>query len=129
MSSSAVVRSIGTPRQLDRKAEPEEQITEAVVRDPVQLARALTRVARNVADLKRRFVPRRIDFEDWTVDATGTTAYRLEHGFGGRVRYSVVEWSGASAPNLRKDTASDDNTLVLTSTVAGTATIRVEEAG
>lgn len=127
---SAIVPAVGPLRTLDQPAEPDEQITPDQVEDTSRMARLLMRIVRDVARLRRRWAPRFIEFEGRVVDATGTTAYRFAHGFGNaRVRYWVVQWSGAAAHNLRYSTASDANTLVLTSTSAGTATVRVEEGG
>lgn len=132
---SAVVPTSGTVRQLDRQAEPDEQVDEEQVKDAPRLARLLMRILRDLALLKRRFWPGHIDHEDRVVDSTGTTKYRFPHGFGGRVRWWVVDWQVGSAfklsysPSLSRHTDSDDNTLVLVSYVDGTVTIRVEEAG
>lgn len=112
-------------RQLDRRAEPDEQVTEEDVKDPPRMVRLLMRILRDIATLKRRWAPRRIDFEG--IVANGT--HRLEHGFGGPVRWWVVEWDGAAAAHFYKDTSSTNDTLALVSTVAGNAIIRVEESG
>ncbi len=126
----AIVTSDGKTRQLDRQAEPEEQVTPEQVQDPERLARGLMGMLRELAKLRRRFHPRRIDFEDRAVDATGTTKYRFPHTFGGRVRWSVVGWKSASAgPQLVEHSDTSSTMLVLVSYVAGTATVRVEEAG
>ncbi len=128
--TAAIIPLYGNTRQLDRRAEPREQIAEQEVQVPERLARRLTEQDRRIAGLERRWNARVLDFEDRTVDDTGATKYRLEHRFGGRVRYWVVDWSGGTdAPNLLRHADTDNNTLVLTSTVAGVATIRVEEAG
>ncbi len=84
---------------------------------------------RGVAELRRRWVPHRLDFEDRVFDATGTTKYRLEHRFRGRVRWWVVDWLGTVAPVLSRHADSTSDVLVLVSYAAGTATIRIEEAG
>jgi hypothetical protein len=115
--------------QLDRRAEPDEQVTDEDAKDAGRLARVLMRLLRDVAILRRRWAPRRVDFEDVEVDATATVFYRFPHDFNGRVRWWVVDWSGGAAPSLLRDGRSDQNALVLVSTSAGTATIRVEEAG
>jgi hypothetical protein len=126
---SSVVGNDGRARQLDRPTEPGEQFTAELAADPRRLSEVIMRLLRDVATLKRRWWPEQVDFRDRVVDATGTTLYRLSHGLGGRVNYWIVRWSGAAAPNLVWNAASDDATLVLTSTSAGTATIRVELAG
>lgn len=127
--ATATIKSDGTVRQLDGRPEPDEGITDAMVKDPKALARFLSRLLRNVYRLMRLWRPRSLDFEDKAVDATGTTVYSLPHNFGGRVRWYVVDWTGSAAYALSKSTSTTDNTLELVSYVAGTATIRVEEAG
>ena len=127
---SAIIPRSGPVRQLDRKAEPDEQVTTEQAKDPERVSRLLMSILRDLAQLKRRWAPRRIDFEDRTVDATGTALHRFSHNFAGRVRWWVVDWQASSgAPSLRRHASSDENTLVLVSSVAGTASIRVEEAG
>lgn len=126
---SANVNSAGEVRQLDKRPEPDENITEKAVADPKLLTKFLLRLFREVSRLKRLWRPRRIDYEDTAVDATGTTLYRFSHNFAGRVRWLVVDWEGAAAYDLSKDATTTDDVLVLISRSAGTATIRVEEAG
>ena len=125
---SANVEADGTIRQLDGRAEPDAIITEQDVQDPAKLARLLQWVVRELVLLRRRFRPRRKDFKDRVLDATGTTKHALEHGFGTTdVRVWVVGWSGAAAPNIEAHSDSDAKTLYVVSKSAGTATIRVEE--
>ncbi len=120
----------GPVKQLDRRAEPEEQITEDQATEPPRVARLLMSLLRDVATLKRRWWPRRLDFEDRAVDSTGTTLYRFEHRLGGRVRWWVVDWqSSVGSPWLNRDATTSNDVLVLVSLVSGTATIRIEEAG
>jgi hypothetical protein len=127
--SAAIVNAVDTVRALDRRAEPNEEVTPEQAKDPERLSRLLMRVLRDIAALMRRWSPRRIDHEDRDVDASGTTLHRFPHGFGGRVRWCVVDWEGAAAPALSKDASSDESTLVLVSYESGTVTIRIEEAG
>ncbi len=130
---SAVVPQNGPIRQLDAPAEPDEQVTPEQVQDTDRLARLLMRMLRDLAVLRRRFWPQHIDFEDLTFDSTGTTKTRLQHGFGGRVRWWLVDWQKGTeaplAPALSRHADTDNNTLVLISGVEGKGTIRVEEAG
>lgn len=131
---SAVIPNVGPVRQLDGRAQPDEQVTEEQAKDPARIARLLMTILRDVATLKRRFWPRRVDHEDRSVDGSGTTLYRFPHNFGGRVRWWPVDWSGAaSGPLLVRYDDSDDgtnnDTLVLVSYEAGTLTLRIEEAG
>lgn len=124
----AVVDAQGKVRALSKKQQPREQVTEKQVTSPAYLARLAMRVLAEIADLRRRFAPRRVDFEDVLVDATGTTLNQFPHNFGGRVRWWVVDAAGA-VPALVRDASTDASTLRLTSTVACVVTIRIEEAG
>lgn len=128
---AAVVASDGTVRQLDGRAEPDFVVEPKDVQDAPRLAKLLGIMLRELARLKRSWAPRRIDFVDVTCAAGGVTI-RLEHGFGGAVRWWVVDWqisAASGAPILQRYTGTDENTLVLWSDKAGVATIRVEEAG
>lgn len=121
-----------TVTQVDRPAQPELVVTEEDVKDASKLARLVAGIAKDVAALKRRFAPRRIDFEDRAVTSSGTVKYQFHHGFGGRVRWWVVDWQPSSlgdVPSFQRHSSSDANTLVLLSSTNGTATVRVEEAG
>ena len=127
---SAVIKTDGKLRQLDKAAEPPDQVTEEQVQDPKRLSRLLMSMLRDVVTLKRRWWPTFIDFEDVAVDGTGTTKYRFAHRLGKRVRWWPVDWKGATAgPRLVRHADSDDRTLVLVSYTAGTVTLRTEEAG
>lgn len=119
----------GKSRSLDRKVEPDELVREDDAADTSKLARLLTRVLRDLADLRRRFAPRRTDFEDVHV-GTGTY-HRFPHRFGGRVRWWVVDAAGAQPSMLRDypDAQTDADTLVLYSYAEAVITLRVEEAG
>jgi hypothetical protein len=128
--SAARIESDGKVRQLDGKAEPAEVFNEEDAKDSAKVARQMARLLREVAALRRQYVTRRIDFEDVTVGSGGASV-TLEHGFGGRVVWWVVDWAdvGGVSHNFAKSPATTDNTLVLYSYISGTATIRVEAAG
>jgi hypothetical protein len=132
---AAIVGSDGTVRQLDGRAEPEVVVQEADVQDATKLARMLAWLLREVATLRRRFYPRRIDFEDVvsTGSAGSPATIRLEHGFGGRVRWWVVDVTAPgviAVPYIYNDTTQTDaNTLVLKVYYPSTITIRIEEVG
>jgi hypothetical protein len=127
---AATVPASGVVRQLDRPASPDEVMSEVDAQNAVKLARVLLRILKDVATLKRRWWPDRIDFEDFPVSTAGATV-TLNHGLGGRVRWWLVDWesSGTTAPILKRTSATTNDSLVLASYVAGTATIRVEAAG
>lgn len=127
--SFAVIDSDDNVRRVTPGTAPDEVFSEDDAKDAGKLSRLLTRILKDIATLKRVWQPKTIEFEDQSVDATGTTKYRLEHGFGGRVRWWVTEWTGTAAHCLSKHADTDTTTLVLVSYVAGTATIRVEQAG
>jgi len=126
---SAVIPPVGKMRVLDRPLPANEQVTPDDAKDPNRLSRAFTSLMHDVAALKRRWSPQRIDFEDVVVDATGTKLFSFEHKFNGRVRWWAVDWSGSAAPALLKHASTTNSTLVLVSKTAGTVTVRVEEAG
>jgi hypothetical protein len=119
----------GKSRQLDRKAAADELVPESDVTDASKLAKLLTRLVKGLAEIQRRFTPRRTDFEDVLVP-TGDYV-QFPHGFGGRVRWWVVDKAGAEPSLLRDypDGRSDANTLVLYSYTEALVTVRVEEAG
>lgn len=127
--SSTVVR--GSQRlKLDGAGSPDETVTPGQVSDHDRVARVLNSLVKTSREVRSRFWPARVDFEDIEVDATGTKLFRLYHGFGKRVRWYVVDWSDASYEyRLVRHSSSDLNTLVLVSYAGGIATIRVEEAG
>jgi hypothetical protein len=119
-----------TGRQLDSKAQPDEQVSESDVQDPSKLARLLTRILSLLAGLLRSHKPRRTLFVNMTVDATGTTVYRLPHKFGGAVTWTVAGWrDGATGWGLVEESSTDKDTLCLVSFVAGNVDILVEERG
>lgn len=126
---SAVIAPSGQIRKLDRPTEPREQVTEDDAADPGRVARMLMSLSEDTSDLKGRWGPGFLEFEDLVVDNTGTTKYRLAHNLGQRVRWWAVDWDGGAACALAKDSSSDNNTLVLISFEVGTVTVRLELAG
>ncbi len=126
---SAIIPAHGNPRQLERPAEPDYRITTDDVDDKDKLAQLLMGMLRSLASVRRRWWPNFVDHQDRVVDGTGTTLYRFPHGVGGRVNWWPVDWVGAAGPQLARHAKTDDNTLVLVSYVAGTMTLRIEEAG
>lgn len=130
--SSAIVSGTKV-RQLDKPSAPDQQVTADDAADSQKLARLLTSILASLADIKRRFWPKRIDYEDQVTTGTGGSPQTLpyEHGFGGRVRFWVVDWSGTTAAPIlvRDSTLTTNDKLVLKSYEGGTFTLRVEEAG
>ena len=133
--SAAYITREGAVVQLDGRAGSQLVITAADVSDAEKLARLLQDALRDVAELKRRWKPRVRYFRDIALDATSSKQFPLEHGFNGRVNFEVAHWVPALvgfAPQIEPDAtpgAQTANRLVLISSVQGTATIRVEEAG
>ena len=117
-------------RQLDRRPQPDEQVTEETVRDVSRLARLLSDVLRRIARREREWRPREIVHRDVAVDAGGTAIYAMPHGFSGRVNWTTVDWTGATAgPALVRDSSTDLDTLRVVSYQAGTVSVRIWEAG
>jgi hypothetical protein len=127
---SARIAETGTVYQLDRKAEPDEVVTEEDVKDAGKLSRLLMRLLRDVATLTRRFAPKRTDFEDRAV--VSGTPLRLPHNFDARVRWWVVDWrptTPGDVPVFEKSSSTDTRTLVLDVGNSGRVSVRVEVAG
>jgi len=124
------VDKAGNVFSLDRPSEPDERVTEEDVKDADKLARLLMRLLKDVASIKRRFFPRRVDFEDRAV--TSGDALRLPHGFRARVRWWVVDWvptTPGDVPLFEKSTATDLRTLVLDVGNSGVVSVRIEASG
>src|SRR5690348_7878672 len=85
--------------------------------DLSQAIEAIKRLNDRVGELEATRAPPWSEFE-FDVTAGGTV--RIEHGYGCPVRFTVTNWVGAAAPAFSKNnTSSTDDTLVLTSGVAG----------
>lgn len=131
VGSAARIDATGKIYQLGPKSQPDQNLTEDDVADATKLTKLLVKMLGDIAALRRRYAPRRIDFEDIVTGTSGAT-FQLQHNLSGRVRWWLVGWSavGTSAPVLKEfPSLITSNTLALQSYVAGTATIRVEEAG
>lgn len=116
--------------QLNPKRTVSRVISEEFLAEPANLARALNDHEGSIAALQRRRSATFTDFEDIPLGTLGETV-ALNHGYGSRVRWWLVDWesAGTTAPIVKRDSTTDESTLVLASYVAGTATIRVELAG
>lgn len=124
--TTRVLLTSGAVKQARIPALKREVVTVEEVSDPPTLARGLTNLVQLVEELARDRLPQRIDFEDIAVTSV---AVRLEHRFGCRVRWHLVDWvptSTGTAPIFEKTNATTSDVLVLLSGAAGTATIRVE---
>lgn len=128
--SAARIDSAGNVTPLDGKAGARAVLTAEDAKDADKMARLVAGLLDDVAELRRRHAPRRIDFEDITTTSGGTV--RLHHGFGGPVVWWLVDYQiigGAAAPVVQRDTTnSDSDTLVLLTYSTGITTIRVEAA-
>ncbi len=117
-------------RELERSAEPDDQITPEQLQDESRMQRLWMRVLRDLKSLLRRWSPDIIEYEDFPFNAGGTTLYRFDHGLGGRIRWYVVDWHTATDPaSLVRDDATTSEVLVLRSYPDGTGTIRIERSG
>ncbi len=126
--SAARIDAAGAVTTLDGRAEPDETVTENDVKDTAKLAKVLARVLATIALLKRSWTPSRVDFEDCVV-TNPFTILTLEHGFGGRVRWWVVDQTSAMSANQTANTTADTLELYIYGDTDGTCTVRVEEAG
>lgn len=120
----------GKVYQLDRAAEPDEVVSAEDAQDAGKLARLLMRLLKDVADIKRRFFPRRITFANRVVTSGDTL--RLHHKFGVAVEYWPVKWrpdTPGDVPMFDFSTDTDADVLVLTVGNSGTVSIRVESGG
>lgn len=120
----SVVNSAGVITRLGIRRQPDRTTTTADVQDPEKLARAVQALEKATATAS---TAKSVDFQDVAVSPAGALV-SLPHGFGTRVRWWLVDWesSGTSAPVLKRDATSTNDTLVLASYVAGTVTIRIE---
>lgn len=131
---SANVEADGQVKQLDRRPEPDENITEATVKEPARLARLLLKVFRDVAALKRRWAPKQVTIRGQV--STGVLVdpqrFRFAHQFGGRVDYwltRVTAPTGADNTLVVEVDETDENTLVVDVYFPATFDIRIQEAG
>lgn len=131
---SAIVPAYGPIRQLDGRREPDEQVTPEQATDPDRVSRILMKILRDVAELKRRWFPRHIDFEGLV--STGTDSapqrFRLGHNLKADVRWWVIDTRNANTvvvTLINRAPSSDPNTLILDVYYEATLTIRVEESG
>lgn len=132
MSSVLINHKTALVRQLDKPSQPDEVVKAEDVQDPGMLARILRRLLVDVAEMKRRFVPRSITFVD--VVSTGSSGaparVTLVHGFGGLVHWVTVRTIIASGNvPLMSEVTNDGEKLVLDVYYAGTFAIEVRERG
>lgn len=126
---AARIDRTGRVHQIDRPAEPDELVTEEDVKEPSKLARVLLRLLKDVAALKRRYWPRRLDFEDVAIDSN--VPVRLAHNFRARVRWWVVDWQPTTPGDVaifERAATATTTVLVLNAGNNGTASFRVEVA-
>lgn len=131
---SANIDADGNVTQLDRRPEPDENITEAAVKSPAMLAKFLLRLFREVSLIKRRWMPQRTDFKDIVSIGTAMSpvTVSLNHGYGAPVVWWIVRVTGLGAGSLKlaeELSTSTENHLDLSLMFSGTLTIRVEESG
>lgn len=96
------------------------------VSDPEKLIETLTGLANRIKALEETRPQEYTEFEK-VCGSSGTVT--VQHNFNCPVRFYITSWKGSAAPALSlNETGSTLNTLVLNSSVAGTAVIRVEKA-
>ena len=108
-----------------RSGSVDDQITEESATDPRKLSQVITRLLATVRGLERI---QRKPFQDFAITPAGSGTISDNHRFGGDVRWYLVDWTGAGAPNLRRSASTTANVLVLDSGAAGTGILRVEAA-
>lgn len=131
---SSRISSSGKVTQLDKRAEPDEQVTIERVSDAERLVRLLMDLLRDVTLLKRRWWPQFIDFDGvvTTGDDVTPSTHRFAHNFGGPVRFWIVDLASTTSANsnlLVREDSSDANTLVLSAYFPATISLRIEQAG
>lgn len=130
---SANVSPQGTVRQLDRIPQPPSPVTDETVKDAPTLARLVLGLIRDVSRLLGYWRPRRMDFEGLVSTGTDVApqSFRLTHGFGGAVRWWVVDRRSSGAVAVPYEDRTDDDPDVITIRIfyEATVTVRVEEAG
>lgn len=126
-------RDAGAPKPLDAKAVAATTVNASDVTDPSWLARALTGLLEDVAELKRRFAPNRITFRDIIVTGTSGGAQRitLAHRLGQLVEFWPVRAIGATGANPVNvvEVSQDGMNLTIDVFFTGTLWLRVEAAG
>ncbi len=141
MSTTVVNVSESTSKSLDLKPQPDEVVTPEDAVDGFKLGRLLTRVLRELAAARRRFLPRRITYRG--IPSTGSDLsaqrVRLVHNFSAPVEWWVVGLSGTGGAvtlpqiseglDVNGHPASTANVLEIDVYFPGTLTIRVEESG
>ena len=124
---SAIVDRDAVLRVLRASVPRIEKLKLEDVQDAKRLVRTINALIDLVSKLAENDPLPYVDFENITF--TAGQIRELRHGYNGRVRAWPVEWSGAAAPNLTIVAAdSDDNTVAVQSTGAGTATVRVQRS-
>lgn len=126
----AAVVTDASVRVLDGRGDAPVVITPEEVQRPDVLARLLNELRRGQAETARRWNPRVLVVEDR--DLTSGDEWRVEHGFGGRVRWWIADWQPSTpgdVPVFERDAATDANALVLDVGNSGRATLIVMEAG
>jgi hypothetical protein len=106
-----------------RAGSVDDQITEEGVGDPRKLSHVITRLLATVRGLERI---QRKPFQDFAITPAGSGTISVNHRFGSDVRWYLVDWTGAAAPNLRRSSSTTADVLVLDSGAAGAGILRVE---
>lgn len=97
VAGSAKVASTGDITPLGVQPTPDEVVTPEDADDPAKLAQILGRLLKSVADLRRQWSPRNLDYEDVPV-AVSAGLSSLQHALAGRVRWWVNGWRTDATP-------------------------------
>lgn len=95
---SAKINAQGKIIMLGAATLPDQGVTAEDVKDPTNLATVLSSLLASVAELKSRWAPRSLDYEDVVVGAAGAVK-SLQHNLAGRVRWWVSQWSSVVVPS------------------------------
>lgn len=97
VAGSAKVTKEGIVRGLGTQPVPDEVVTADDAKDPAKLAQILGRVLKSVADLRRQWSPRNLDYEDVAAGAGGALV-SLQHSLSQRMRWWVTGWKTTATP-------------------------------
>lgn len=123
----------GVIRKTRRFVSGSASVQDEEVRNPVKLAEVLRGALRRLAEVESRVAQEATEYEIEV--GAGGSLHRIQHNYNSPVRFTVVYWTkpravGAAYPaaghNLAAHESSTNSTLVLRSTVAGRAIVRVE---
>ncbi len=123
---NAFINLTGTIKPANRPAVHGSTVGQDEIQEPERLAQVLTELMKRVRSLEGVQASNYTEFEV-SLPASGTV--QIAHNFGCPVRYWVTSWKSAGVVSVSmNESESTENVLVINSTVAGRATVRVEKA-